>query len=164
MENHVLERDTNGLLVFRYPRDRAPAVKALPDFVPLRLLLRPGTICIEMNESGLVMGRHTTANIRLSLPDVSRQHCRFLFADGLWEVVDLDSLNGVWINGERLQKSVLCQGDILRVASLAFVVELPVPAHQPAFEPASTAAVLQRIADALPVAVPEATQEYRKAC
>jgi pSer/pThr/pTyr-binding forkhead associated (FHA) protein len=72
----------------------------------------------------MIVGRHSQADIRLSLPDISRRHCRFVFTDGGWQVIDLYSLNGVFVNGERLHESVLRHGDRVRIASLIFEVDL----------------------------------------
>src|SRR5205823_4724 len=81
------------------PRLAAEVEEAIPhDFVPLRLLLQPGGLCVELNKPEMLLGRHSTADVRLSLPDVSRRHCRFAYADGHWRVFDLNSLNGVFIN------------------------------------------------------------------
>jgi pSer/pThr/pTyr-binding forkhead associated (FHA) protein len=72
----------------------------------------------------MLMGRHSDADVRLPLPDVSRRHCRFLFTDGAWEVFDLDSLNGIFINGERLKHAVLRDQDVLTVGGFHFQVDL----------------------------------------
>jgi pSer/pThr/pTyr-binding forkhead associated (FHA) protein len=106
------------------PRPPRPSAELPPGFVPLRLLLQPGGLCVEMSRPDTLVGRHSTADVRLCLPDISRRHCRFLFSDGHWEVFDLNSLNGVFVNGERLQQSVLRAGDAVRIGSLTFRVEL----------------------------------------
>ena len=111
------------------PRPGAPRLADLPavelpaDFVPLRLLLQPGGLSVEFNQPDMLVGRHSAADVRLSLPDVSRRHCRFLFSDGAWRVFDLNSLNGVFVNGERLQEAALYHGDRIRIGSLTFEVE-----------------------------------------
>ncbi|HYV37887.1 MAG TPA: FHA domain-containing protein, partial [Gemmataceae bacterium] len=68
--------------------------------------------------------RHSAADVRLALPDVSRRHCRFVFSDGSWRVFDLNSLNGVFVNGERLQEATVFHGDRIRIGSLTFECEL----------------------------------------
>jgi pSer/pThr/pTyr-binding forkhead associated (FHA) protein len=124
-------------------KEREPA-----GFVPLRLLVQPGGLCVEFNRPDMLVGRHTEADVRLALPDVSRRHCRFRFADGHWQVTDLNSLNGVYVNDERLQEATLCQGDLIRIGSLTFVVDLGA---------ADPKVVVGRIADVLP------RKEHRKA-
>src|SRR5262249_27257834 len=117
------------------PRLHRAGEDALPaDFVPLRLLLQPGGLCVELTKADNLVGRHSEAEVRLAFPDVSRRHSRFVFLDGGWRVLDLNSLNGTFVNGERVQQALLSNGDRVRLASLNFLVELPVapPAARPA--------------------------------
>ena len=99
-------------------------VELPPDFVPLRLVLQPSGAVIEGNRPDLLVGRHTEADIRLPLPDVSRRHCRLLFSEGCWQVIDLNSLNGIQVNGEQVLQAPLEQGDLLRIGSFTFAIDL----------------------------------------
>src|SRR4051812_10993697 len=56
-----------------------------PAFAPLRLLLQSGGLILQFTRPDMVLGRHSEADVRLPLPDVSRKHCRFLHAQGLWQ-------------------------------------------------------------------------------
>ena len=94
--------------------------------MPLRLRLRPGPFSVELTRSGLVLGRHSTADVRLPLPDVSRRHCSFIHEDGRWQVVDLGSLNGVFVNDVLVQQAELHDRDTLRIGGFVFDVELRV--------------------------------------
>ncbi len=95
-----------------------------PDLVPLRLLLQGSEIGVDLLWPDLVVGRHTDADIRLPLPDVSRRHARFVFAGGHWHVFDLNSLNGIYVNGQRVTESVLCHRDVVRIGSYCLEVDL----------------------------------------
>jgi pSer/pThr/pTyr-binding forkhead associated (FHA) protein len=95
------------------------------DFVPLRLLLQPSGTVVEVDRLQMVIGRHTGADIRLPLPDVSRRHCRLQLVGERWQVVDLNSLNGTHVNGEQVQQATLDQDDLLRVGGFTFKVDLP---------------------------------------
>jgi pSer/pThr/pTyr-binding forkhead associated (FHA) protein len=99
-------------------------------FIPLRLLLLPGGLPIELTRPDMLVGRHSDADIRLALPDVSRRHCRFVFQHGQWKVIDLNSLNGVFVNDERMQEATLYNGDEVRLGGFTFAVRLQV--SQPA--------------------------------
>src|SRR5262245_54237465 len=101
-----------------------PAEEVPADFVPLRLLLQPSGMVIEANRPEMLIGRHTEADIRLPLPDVSRRHCRLVFTEGCWQVIDLNSLNGVQVNGEQVLQAPLEQGDVLRIGGFTFAVDL----------------------------------------
>src|SRR5262249_1769347 len=96
-------------------RTGKPTAPLPPDFVPLRLVLLPTGATVELNQTEAVLGRHSDADIRVPLPDVSRRHCRFVFADSQWQVVDLNSLNGIFVNEKRVQRAVLHQRDTIRV-------------------------------------------------
>ena len=102
-----------------------------PPFVPLRLVLRPGTTAVELTRPDMLIGRHSDADVRLSLPDVSRRHCRLVFAASRWQIFDLNSLNGVFVNGDRVQQATLDDGDIIRIGGLTFQVELGEQEHKP---------------------------------
>jgi pSer/pThr/pTyr-binding forkhead associated (FHA) protein len=93
--------------------------------VPLGLVLLPSGMRVDLTKPNTLVGRHSSADVRLPLPDVSRQHCRFIFQHSAWHVLDLDSLNGVFVNNERVQRAVLHQGDRVRVGGFVFQVELP---------------------------------------
>src|SRR5205814_6955438 len=68
----------------------------LPLFLPLRLINPQGGMVIRMARPEILVGRHSEVDVRLPLPDVSRRHCRFVYADGNWQVFDLKSLNGLF--------------------------------------------------------------------
>jgi len=62
------------------------------------------------------VGRATGADFIVDAPLVSRVHCRLTaLPDGGLEVVDLESTNGTFINGERIQTGRLASGDRLGV-------------------------------------------------
>jgi pSer/pThr/pTyr-binding forkhead associated (FHA) protein len=72
----------------------------------------------------MVAGRHSSADLRLPLPDVSRRHCRFAFSNGSWQVFDLSSLNGLFVNNERVEQAMLHHLDLIRIGSYTFQVVL----------------------------------------
>jgi pSer/pThr/pTyr-binding forkhead associated (FHA) protein len=95
-----------------------------PAVRPLRLRLRPGRVAVELTRSGLVLGRHSSADVRLPLPDVSRRHCRFDYEGGRWRVIDLDSLNGIFVNDAPVREADLRHRDRLRIGGFLFDVDL----------------------------------------
>ncbi len=113
----------------RLPLEDPSPVHEPEGFAPLRLLLQPGGLCVELARPDMIVGRHSSADVRLALPDVSRRHCRFVFSDRQWEVFDLNSLNGIFVNGARLQEAVLSHGDTVRIGSLTFRVDLQAESH-----------------------------------
>jgi pSer/pThr/pTyr-binding forkhead associated (FHA) protein len=98
-----------------------------PELYPLRLVNPHQGIEWVLDQPRLVAGRHSDADLRLDQPDVSRQHCRFDFADGAWRVSDLGSLNGLYLNGQRVLSAELKGGDRLGIGDANFTVEAERP-------------------------------------
>ena len=122
-------------------------------FTPLRLVLQPSGFIFAMTRPEMLVGRHSDADIRLPLPDVSRRHCRFVFAEGCWHVFDLNSLNGLFINGERVQEAVVHAGDRIHIGGFIFVVEMDADKQSqsdPAQERQIAGSILRSIVDSLP--------------
>lgn len=69
------------------------------------------------------VGRATRADFILDAPLVSRVHCR-LTADKSDQLVveDLDSTNGVLVNGTRVSRQVVKAGDTLTIGRVEFDV------------------------------------------
>jgi pSer/pThr/pTyr-binding forkhead associated (FHA) protein len=114
------------------PDQADPADPTLPPgFLPLRLILQPSRTTIELNRPEMLVGRHSGCDVRLPLPDVSRHHCRILYVEGCWQVIDLDSLNGVFVNDEAVLQAPLQQGDLIRIGGFTFAVDLSPSAADP---------------------------------
>jgi len=120
-----------------------------PQFVPLRLVMRPGGVTVELTRPDMLMGRHSEADIRLPLPDVSRRHCRFEFSDGSWHVRDLKSLNGTFVNEQSIEYTAIFHGDTVRIGGFVFGVDLS-GAGEDAEAPQAGEGILLSITHALP--------------
>jgi len=68
------------------------------------------------------IGRSSSAELILDAALVSRLHCRLEAHDETLEVVDLDSTNGVFVNGERVARAHMIPGDRLKVGRVELVV------------------------------------------
>ncbi len=124
MEHTGSSSESGGLPVNRTLwRTRSP-LPVPEDFVPLRLILQPSGAAVELTQPDVLIGRHSQADVRLPLPDVSRRHCRFLFGQGVWQIIDLNSLNGIFLNAEQIRQATLRQGDLIRIGSFIFAVDL----------------------------------------
>jgi len=100
------------------------------DFIPLRLVLQPSGMVVEITQPNTLVGRHSSADVRLPLPDVSRRHCRFVWNEGQWQVFDLNSLNGVFVNDLPVEQAALHRHDRVRMGGFTFLVHLPEGPHQ----------------------------------
>ena len=69
------------------------------------------------------VGRATGADFIVDAALVSRVHCRLTVTpDGQLEVRDLESTNGTFVNGERVETACLADGDRLQVGRLELLV------------------------------------------
>jgi two-component system, cell cycle response regulator len=73
-----------------------------------------GTIVALTNT--IVLGRGAEADIRISDGDaLSRKHCKLFLKDGDAYVQDLQSSNGTFVNGAKIQTERLRDGDKIRI-------------------------------------------------
>lgn len=70
---------------------------------------------IERQE--LVIGRAADADVRLQDDGVSRRHARICQEEGELCIEDLQSANGTLLNGDRIRRAVLRDGDKIQVGS-----------------------------------------------
>jgi pSer/pThr/pTyr-binding forkhead associated (FHA) protein len=82
---------------------------------PFRFRILPGNI--------KTIGRSTGADFIVEAPLVSRVHCRLTAGATELEVLDLDSTNGTFVNGERVERRTLKIGDRLGVGRVELVVQ-----------------------------------------
>jgi pSer/pThr/pTyr-binding forkhead associated (FHA) protein/DNA-directed RNA polymerase subunit RPC12/RpoP len=83
--------------------------------------------CVSLTREWTRVGRSLAADVRFDDPTVSRRHALIVRqADGV-RVLDDRSLNGVFVNGERVEWRVLDDGDEIVVGRyrLGFVRALP---------------------------------------
>ena len=92
----------------------------------LTFRLLPGTL--------KTLGRAPRADFVVDAALVSRVHCRFtLDAGNQLELEDLGSTNGTFVNGKKVAKATLSDGDQLTIGRVKFVVnsELNEPGGNP---------------------------------
>jgi pSer/pThr/pTyr-binding forkhead associated (FHA) protein len=71
---------------------------------------------IPLVKRSVVIGRRPDCDIFLDAPNVSVEHCQFRFDRGSWVVIDLNSTNGVKVNGIKVRKKRLMPGDEIAIA------------------------------------------------
>jgi adenylate cyclase len=82
----------------------------------------------------LTIGRRESCDIPLRLPNVSGMHAELCFREGYWYIKDLNSTNGVKINGVRHQQKLLLPGDQITIAKRTYTIEYTLAAGQRAME------------------------------
>lgn len=68
------------------------------------------------------IGRSTGAQFIVDAALVSRLHCRLSAGATELQVDDLESTNGTFVNGKRVQRSTLKEGDRLGVGRVELVI------------------------------------------
>src|SRR5262245_27484459 len=77
---------------------------------------------IPLLKSRLLVGRRSSCDISLRFPNVSSHHCEFELVNGYWHVRDLNSRNGIKVNGIRCDAKWLMPGDVVSIAKHQYEV------------------------------------------
>jgi hypothetical protein len=72
---------------------------------------------LSLSEEVTTIGSVAGNTVVLADPAVSRKHAAIRKANGLYELADLGSTNGVYVNGHKMPKKTLEPGDIIRVGN-----------------------------------------------
>src|SRR5215217_1712053 len=90
---------------------------------PLRLLpIDPGIPRVSLVSSPVRVGRADDNDLVLADPEVSRHHARLEPNGQGWRAIDLDSTNGTWVNGVRLNAAAIVAGDEVAFGSIRYTV------------------------------------------
>ena len=71
------------------------------------------------------LGRHPNNSIQLLDKIVSKEHCILEQRDGGFVLRDLGSLNGTYVNGERIRTATLTTGDEVRIGRYVLLYRHP---------------------------------------
>jgi Protein of unknown function (DUF3662)/FHA domain len=126
------------------PPDEAPAPEVAPGATMVYKAQQPDTQAVTPEELGLerevvtlswdskqheidkrkvVIGRSKDCDIQVADPNVSRRHAEIRQEGSAYWVVDLDSTNGMEVNGRRLKRAKLRSGDTITVGSTQLVFQ-----------------------------------------
>lgn len=85
--------------------------------MPTLALVRGGELIASyrLDKPVVVVGRDDECDIALRGPLVSREHCRFVASGDAYIVEDLGSNNGTYLNGVRVERQRLLEGDRIAV-------------------------------------------------
>ena len=98
-------------------------------------ILRPvgGGDPVEIAKPELSIGRRPTNDIMLDFENVSSKHCVLRMINGVWNVRDVGSTNGTFLNGSRISnEQTVMPDDELGIASHLFKID---------YEPSGQAAI-----------------------
>ena len=99
---------------------------------------------IPLLKKQLLVGRRESCDIVLRFANVSAHHCQVFVNGGYWYVRDMQSRNGVKVNGIKVQEKRIDPGDTLSVAKHNYDLE---------YSPADLGAVGPPPADDLPAEI-----------
>lgn len=101
----------------------AAAADALPAGSALLIVQRgPGAGSRYLLDTDVVSaGRHPESDIFLDDITVSRRHVEFHRAEGSYRVHDVGSLNGTYVNRDRIDDALLQNGDEVRIGKFRLV-------------------------------------------
>ena len=85
--------------------------------MPAQLLALTDGPSIVLDKPILLLGRHPECDIQIDSRKVSRRHCCIAHVADYLVVRDLDSTNGIRINGARVQEGKLRHGDELTIGN-----------------------------------------------
>lgn len=71
---------------------------------------------IPLLKRSLLIGRRESCDIVLRFSNVSAHHCQLSVTAGYWYVRDLNSRNGVKVNGARVAEKRVDPGDVVSIA------------------------------------------------
>jgi hypothetical protein len=75
----------------------------------------------RLSERRVVLGRSKECDVQVPDSNVSRRHAELRQEGSSWWVVDLDSTNGLEVNGKRVQRAKLADGDTITLGSTELV-------------------------------------------
>src|SRR6516164_7802630 len=82
----------------------------------------------------LTIGRRESCDICMRFPDISSVHAQLSFQEGYWRIRDLNSTNGIKVNGVRVLEKLLHPRDEITIAKRKFTIEYELPAGRRALE------------------------------
>lgn len=125
---------------------------------------------VELKKFPATLGRAKDCDFLIPLDELStsRQHARIEFTGGRFEITDLQSRNGTFVNEKLISRQTLRSGDVIKLGSfeITFLApDLPVPEDPTADEPVNVAASIDlrgigsSIRDGAPITAPISSEQ-----
>jgi pSer/pThr/pTyr-binding forkhead associated (FHA) protein len=73
---------------------------------------------IELGEETVIIGRTPECDIQILLDNVSRKHAQISFRNEEYQIEDLNSTNGIYVNGIKIEKCILRNHDLLDIGGV----------------------------------------------
>lgn len=79
----------------------------------------------ELEREVISLGRKAANDVVLSDPMISRRHAEIRKAGGGWQIKDLESRNGVYVNNLKISEEPLAHGDVITIGPIKLLFEDP---------------------------------------
>jgi adenylate cyclase len=89
---------------------------------------------IPLIRPNLTIGRRESCDIPLKFPNISGMHAELIFRDGYWYIRDLNSTNGVKVNGVRIHEKLVYPKDEISIGKKGYVIQYSLPTNRRAVE------------------------------
>lgn len=99
------------------------AIDALPEGNALLIVTRGPNRGARflLDADSTIAGRHPNADIFLDDVTVSRKHVEFKRSNGVFELIDLGSLNGTYMLGQRVDRAPLENGSDVQIGKFKMI-------------------------------------------
>jgi adenylate cyclase len=104
-----------------------------------------GPVSVDVSQEIFVMGRDPSCDLVIADSTVSRRHAQILRERNLFAVQDLDSKNGIRLNGTPVEHAALRHGDELAVGQVPLGVEIVDLQPEPSDEAEEKSATQSRV-------------------
>lgn len=82
----------------------------------------------------LTIGRRESCDICLRYPNISGIHAQLSFRNGYWYIRDMNSTNGLKVQGIRVQEKLLHPRDEITIGKRKYLIEYELPADRRALD------------------------------
>jgi adenylate cyclase len=89
---------------------------------------------VPLIRATMTIGRRESCDICMKYPNISGIHCELNFRDGYWYIRDMNSTNGIKVNGTRVQEKLIHPKDEISIGKRAYVIHYELPAGRRALE------------------------------
>ena len=127
--------DGDDATITLHPTDEAETAEEHPDVTLVEVPHGAGVLVVTrgpnigvrylLADSVVRAGRHPESDIFLDDITVSRRHAEFVRSDSGYMVRDVGSLNGTYVNRERIEETALSSGDEVQIGKFKLVYMAP---------------------------------------
>lgn len=119
-------KDENTQMISGLPENLQKKVDAEMSECGPRLVVVQGgeeNLQYELSQGTTTVGRHPSSDIYLDDITVSRQHAEILLSTEGGRILDMASLNGTYVNKERIEAKDLIFGDEIQIGKFKFLYQ-----------------------------------------